>query len=159
MMQCFSFFLIGTTLNMIKRFTTLFLVLNFLAVDVLAQNINTYRLLITSSPGQAEVFIDGTRVGMAPFSARLTAGGYLVRVTKEGYDPWEQHVQLQEDRCLTATLTFRRPKRKLSWLWGVLTLAVLGVVTAGLVSEFKKQKGNSTSSSGPELPGSPPSPP
>ncbi|HIG48239.1 MAG TPA: PEGA domain-containing protein [candidate division Zixibacteria bacterium] len=146
-------------IKMIQRLITLIVSLNFLTVDVLAQNAVTYRLLITSSPGQAEVFLDGNRVGITPFSARLAAGGYQVRVSKEGYNLWEQHVQLREGQRLTATLTLRRKNRSLSWLWGVLALTVIGAATAGIVSVIKKQTGNSSGSSGPELPGSPPAPP
>jgi hypothetical protein len=80
-------------------------------------------------------------------------------VSKEGYNLWEQHVQLREGQRLTATLTLRRKNRNLSWLWGVLALTVIGAATAGIVSVIKKQTGNSSGSSGPELPGSPPAPP
>lgn len=141
-----------------QRVITLIFILNFLTVDILAQNTVTYRLLITSTPGQADVYLDGERVGITPFSARLAAGAYLVRVSKEGHDLWEQRVMLQEDIRLNAALTFRQPKRNLSWLWGVLTLAVIGAGVAGIVSVIKKQSDNS-GSSGPELPGSPPGPP
>jgi hypothetical protein len=67
----------------------------------------TGALLVTTSEG-AEIFIDGRKIGVAPLDApiRVNAGGRKVRVTKPGFEPFEQEVAVgsDESRAVQADL-------------------------------------------------------
>jgi uncharacterized caspase-like protein len=56
-------------------------------------------LAITTQPDQTRLWLDGqalgsTRPGQAMVVADLPAGSHTLKVTKEGYQPWEQTVQV-----------------------------------------------------------------
>lgn len=70
------------------------------------------RLLVRSTPGGAEVFINGTRRGVTPLAMRdLGLGTYSVRVTRAGYAASEQRVTLdagRPSRAVEVTLSATR---------------------------------------------------
>ena len=49
-------------------------------------------LQVTSDPDEADVALDGKFVGQTPLLIPLPAGDHTVRMTKNGYAPWEQKV-------------------------------------------------------------------
>jgi formylglycine-generating enzyme required for sulfatase activity len=51
-------------------------------------------LTVSGEPADARVQIDDRAAELAPFTARLPARGYRVRVTRDGYQPFETTVQL-----------------------------------------------------------------
>lgn len=67
------------------------------------------RLLVRSSPGGAEVFVNGERRGVTPLALRdLPYGAYAVRVVRAGFAPVEQRVAIDAGRparSLELTLT------------------------------------------------------
>ena len=67
------------------------------------------RLLVRSSPGGAEVFVNGERRGVTPLALRdLPYGAYAVRVVRAGFAPIEQRVAIDAGRparSLELTLT------------------------------------------------------
>ncbi len=57
------------------------------------------RLLVRSTPGGAEVFVDGTRRGVTPLAVRdLPFGAHAVRVTRAGFAAAEQRLTLDAGR-------------------------------------------------------------
>jgi hypothetical protein len=57
------------------------------------------RLLVRSTPGGAEVFVDGTRRGVTPLAVRdLPFGAHAVRVTRAGFTTAEQRVTVDAGR-------------------------------------------------------------
>ncbi len=54
------------------------------------------RLIIKSTPRGAKIAVDGKEVGVTPFEvAGLNAGAHTVTLTLEGYDPYEEAVDLK----------------------------------------------------------------
>jgi hypothetical protein len=47
---------------------------------------------VSSSPGSADVEVDGKFVGNTPSSISLTTGDHTVRITKKGYKAWERQL-------------------------------------------------------------------
>lgn len=57
------------------------------------------RLLVRSTPGGAEVFVDGTRRGVTPLAVRdLPFGNHAVRITRAGFTAAEQRITLDAGR-------------------------------------------------------------
>ena len=67
-------------------------------------------LVITSDPQDADVFIDGTFVGIAPATVDLIVGKHAIRVSHQGYADWSKEITvlLHSKLTLAATLD-RRP--------------------------------------------------
>lgn len=63
-------------------------------------------LKVTTSDGKGLVYLDDKLVGEGSFSADVPAGRHVLRVTREGYDPYEEEVVLVEKqpRSLAVTL-------------------------------------------------------
>jgi PEGA domain/Protein kinase domain len=60
---------------------------------------NAGRLLVRSTPGGAEVFVNGERRGVTPLALRdLPFGAYAVRVVRAGFAPIEQRVAIDAGR-------------------------------------------------------------
>ncbi len=56
---------------------------------------STGTLAVTSMPSGGKVFLDGTLVGLTPFSRPgLSPRGYALRIEKEGYATWEKNVAI-----------------------------------------------------------------
>ena len=55
-------------------------------------------LLLESTPEDARILIDGTEVGMTPFTAEVTIGEHRVTIEKQGYKQWEAWVEARETR-------------------------------------------------------------
>ncbi|MEZ5290440.1 MAG: PEGA domain-containing protein [Vicinamibacterales bacterium] len=70
------------------------------------------RLLVRSTPGGAEVFVNGTRRGVTPLTLRDVAlGTYTVRVTRAGFASAEQRIVLDRARpARTVSLTLARER-------------------------------------------------
>jgi hypothetical protein len=51
-------------------------------------------LSVSSKPGNADVTIDGVFYGNTPVIKRVSAGGHLVLIEQNGYEPWVQRVML-----------------------------------------------------------------
>ena len=68
---------------------------------------------ISSSPSRATVFIDGVEKGQTPMILdNVLVGSRKVTLKKEGYEPYEKDMLLQEnaDNTLAATLEVEKPK-------------------------------------------------
>ena len=53
-------------------------------------------LVVLTEPSGAAVYLNGRSVGTSPYEGKgLSSGKYTVRVTKEGYEPWEKDVAVE----------------------------------------------------------------
>jgi hypothetical protein len=52
------------------------------------------RLAVSSTPGGADIEVDGSFMGSTPSSIELTPGEHSVIVRKSGYKPWERKLKL-----------------------------------------------------------------
>jgi hypothetical protein len=97
-------------------------------------------LKITTPEGKGLVYLDGKLVGEGSFSADVPAGTHHIKVTREGYDPFEQEVVLVEKQpSLVAaelkiagkieTLAVKAEERELAGIYGGFGL--LGTVMPG----------------------------
>ncbi|PIP77713.1 MAG: hypothetical protein COW85_07575 [Ignavibacteria bacterium CG22_combo_CG10-13_8_21_14_all_37_15] len=65
---------------------------------------------ITSSPETgAEVFLDGRRVGVTPYTqAQLASGKYLLRVTKNLFSDTEEYIEIQDGQSFTKNILLNK---------------------------------------------------
>jgi hypothetical protein len=68
------------------------------------------KLLITSAPGSAEVFVDGAFVGNAPASLKLSTGNHVIRAVLSGYKEQMKSITVMADSELR--LAFNLEKQK-----------------------------------------------
>ncbi len=66
------------------------------------------RILVTSTPGGADVFIDRKKVGATPYSGQLSSGSHSVRVSKQGYRSAEEIVTIQPNKPRTLDVTLKK---------------------------------------------------
>lgn len=61
---------------------------------------------VHSTPEGAEVYVDGTFIGNAPATLKLTPGQHTIRVTQTGYKEWSREIGVQagSEAHLTASL-------------------------------------------------------
>jgi hypothetical protein len=64
------------------------------------------KLLISSKPNDAELFVDGAFVGNAPATLQLHSGEHTVRASLSGYKDWTRKITLMpaSEANLVATL-------------------------------------------------------
>lgn len=137
---------------------------NFAAVRPVAARFDqiessTRQVLLISMPVDADVFIDGQRVGSTPYAGRFAPGAYQVRVTKDRYAVWERRVELKDDQRFVITLSRIPRQRSRAWLWTVLGIVVAGGAAGGGYYVIKNKVSGTSSGGDGELPGTPPSPP
>jgi len=63
-------------------------------------------LAVTSNPDGAEVYVDGSLIGNAPVTLKLTAGKHTIRVSISGYKDWVREISAESgtQAHLTAAL-------------------------------------------------------
>ena len=66
------------------------------------------KILVTSTPSGADVYIDGRKVGQTPYSGSLSAGSHSVRVSKSGYQSFEETVTIQPNKARTLDATLKK---------------------------------------------------
>jgi len=54
-----------------------------------------------STPGGAEITVDGKFVGSTPSSLRLSTGDHLVVISMQGFSEWKRHMNVMQDSDLT----------------------------------------------------------
>lgn len=90
-------------------------------------------LSVTSTPSGASVIVRGERVGTAPFTRDLNAGGALVRVEQPGRTPWQRELTLRPGRAIDIRVSLGDPEgHRPRWI-PALTFVGAGVTVAGLV--------------------------
>jgi serine/threonine protein kinase len=84
-------------------------------------------LEIRCSLAGATVTIDGIAKGTAPVSVRLAKGSHVVRVERDSHNCFEQRIDLNEDKSVSAVLTPRSSARWVRHLAVTMTIAFAGV--------------------------------
>jgi hypothetical protein len=62
------------------------------------------QIALSSDPGGADILIDGAKVGQTPFLQALAAGDHKVKLTREGFFPYERTIVMPKDRDMEVTL-------------------------------------------------------
>jgi hypothetical protein len=55
---------------------------------------------ITSTPDEAEVYVDGKFVGNAPETLKFSVGPHSIRITAEGRKDWNRSIEILKDSQL-----------------------------------------------------------
>jgi transcriptional regulator with XRE-family HTH domain len=99
-------------------------------------------LKVSTSDGKGLVYLDGKLVGEGTFAADVPAGQHALRITREGYDPFEEQVDLKDKETLSRSITLKlsskietgevqKEKRALEGIYGgfglLLTLSPEGM--------------------------------
>lgn len=71
----------------------------------LAGSTSAATLKIGTSDGKGLVYLDGKLVGEGTFSSEIPAGTHTVRITREGYDPFEEQLDLKDKETLSRSVT------------------------------------------------------
>lgn len=74
---------------------------------VLTASSSMATLKVTVSDGKGLVKIDGKVVGEGQFSGDLTSGPHKLLVTREGYDPFEEDIDLKERETVAKSITLK----------------------------------------------------
>jgi len=68
-------------------------------------------LAIDSEPSGAKVYLDGNPVGVSPYEGKdLSPGPMKVRVTKEGYEPWDKNVTVEAGKRVEVLANMKEKK-------------------------------------------------
>ena len=66
------------------------------------------RILVTSIPSGAEVFIDGRKVGVTPYSSQVPPGDHSVQVAAQGYQSAEETVSILPNKAKTLDISLKK---------------------------------------------------
>ena len=83
-------------------------------------------LIVRSNVENNRVFIDGEFAGSTRLDTKLPLGLHLVRVEKDGYNPFEESVNLQEALTLRVELVKIKEKTVIAAVAGAYTLTLVG---------------------------------
>jgi hypothetical protein len=77
------------------------------AVVVLAPEVATGKVEVTTSDGQGFIIVDGKPVAEGSFAGDLPVGPHTIRVKREGYETFDKKIDLQEHDTIAETVTLR----------------------------------------------------
>jgi|GEM_PF-522118 len=66
------------------------------------------RILVTSAPDGAEVYIDGKKAGVTPYSGQIASGSHQVRASMNGYQSGEEAVVIEPNKPKTLNLILKK---------------------------------------------------
>jgi TolB-like protein len=72
-----------------------------------------FNLSIQSNPDGANIFIDNEEWGKSPMDIKLVKGKYLVRIEKDGYKPFKQFINLNEEQILDVNLEEEKKEERI----------------------------------------------
>jgi len=64
-------------------------------------------LKVGTSDGKGLVYLDDKLVGEGTFTSDVPSGPHSLRITREGYDPFEETIELKEKETLARTITLK----------------------------------------------------
>ena len=67
----------------------------------------TAPLKVSTSDGKGLIYLDGKLVGEGTFAADVPAGPHALRITREGYDPFEEQIELKDKDTLSRSITLK----------------------------------------------------
>jgi len=73
----------------------------------LAASTTSATLKISTSDGKGLVYLDGKLVGEGTFAAEIPAGAHQLRITREGYDPFAEPLDLKDKETLARSVTLK----------------------------------------------------
>lgn len=71
------------------------------------------RVEVTTSDGLGVVYLDGKVVGEGQYAGDVPAGSHVIRVTREGFTPFEKKIELAEKQSVAESVTLRRAGQSL----------------------------------------------
>lgn len=75
-------------------------------VELVASS-STGSMKVGTSDGKGLVYLDGKLVGEGSFSQEIPSGEHMLRITREGYDPFEEKVTLKDRETLSRSVTLK----------------------------------------------------
>ena len=98
---------------------------------------------INSSPGMADIFIDGKNVGQTPLMiSDLLVGQHQVRISKQGYRDYNSTLTVNEDETSILTANLEKPTGNLEFTAGTVSFTMVqvdgGTFQMGATSEQVK---------------------
>lgn len=75
-------------------------------VELVASS-STATLKVGTSDGKGLIYLDGKLVGEGTFSQEIPSGPHALRITREGYDPFEEQVELKDKETLARSITLK----------------------------------------------------
>lgn len=95
------------------------IVVVLLAVGVVSaqqkEKVENGRILVTSPPDNAEVFVDRAFVGKAPATLKLNSGKHTIRVVLSGFKEWTREISILPDSDLKLVVVLEKSKSVI-WL-------------------------------------------
>jgi hypothetical protein len=73
----------------------------------LVASASTATIKISTSDGKGLIYIDGKLVGEGSFSGDIPAGPHKLRITREGYDPFEEDIVLEDKQTIARAVTLK----------------------------------------------------
>jgi hypothetical protein len=64
-------------------------------------------LKVGTSDGKGLIYLDGKLVGEGSFTNDVPSGSHVLRITREGYDPFEEPVELKDKETLSRSITLK----------------------------------------------------
>lgn len=64
-------------------------------------------LKIGTSDGKGLIYLDAKVVGEGTFTSDVASGTHTVRITREGYDPFEEQIELKDKETLSRSVTLK----------------------------------------------------
>lgn len=102
------------------------------------ESATTSKLKVTSIPTAAQVFVDGEPIGETPIALTLSPGSYSVLVKGEGFDAYNEVVELNAGESIHVRAALVRPSSyTLVFVSGGVMLAALSV---GIVGDVLAQQ-------------------
>jgi len=73
----------------------------------LVASASTATLKISTNDGKGLVYLDGKLVGEGTFTGDVPSGAHTIRITRDGYDPFEEQLELKEKDTLARSVTLK----------------------------------------------------
>lgn len=64
-------------------------------------------LKLNTSDGKGLIYLDGKLVGEGTFTSDIPAGTHALKVTRDGYDPFEEQIELKDKETLARSITLK----------------------------------------------------
>ncbi len=105
-------------------------------------------LKVSTSDGKGLIYLDGKLVGEGSFTNDVPAGAHDLKITREGYDPFEETIDLKDKETLARSITLKlsskietsavqAEKRRLEGIYGGFGL-LFNFLPGGMKSDMQK---------------------
>ena len=64
-------------------------------------------LKVGTSDGKGLIYLDNKLVGEGTFTSEIPAGTHALRITREGYDPFEEQIELKDKETIARSITMK----------------------------------------------------